>query len=104
MERLTEKDNIGAFHYRLKRKHKSNEFNDYDAFFDYHMAVKRLGELEDLLEPIPADEWHEDDGDVIWWKFPIDEPPYLGSPLDKKFRFDYYTHFTRFLIPLGYGG
>ena len=103
MKRLTQKDNIGAFRYSLKRENKSNEFNDYDAFFDYHMAVKRLGELEDLFEPIPAEEWHEDDGDVIWWKFPIEEPPYLGSPLDEKFIFDYYTHFTRFLIPLGYG-
>lgn len=103
MKRLTQKDNIGAFHYSLKRKAKSNEFNDYDAFFDYHMAVKRFGELEDLFEPIPAEEWHEDDGDVIWWKFPIEEPPYLGSPLDEKFTFDYYTHFTRFTIPLGYG-
>lgn len=102
MERLTQKDNIGVFQYSLKRKNKSNEFNDYDAFFDYHMAVKRLGELEDSLEPIPADEWHEDDGDVIWWKFPIEEPPYIGSPLYEKFPLDYYTHFTRLLLPLGY--
>ena len=30
----------------------------------------------------PLSEWHEDIGDVLWWKFPIDEPPYVGSPLD----------------------
>lgn len=31
--------------------------------------------------PRPLDEWHEDIGDVLWWKFPITEPPYVGSPL-----------------------
>lgn len=30
----------------------------------------------------PIDEWHEDLGDVLWWKFPVDEPPYVGTPLD----------------------
>lgn len=49
-ERLTEKS-IGCFKYILKdHKPKAGEFNDYDAFFDYSMAVKRLGELEDKIE------------------------------------------------------
>lgn len=100
MKRLTQKDSIGAFQYSLKRESKPNEFNDYDAFFDYHMAVKRLGELEDLLEPIPAEEWNEDDGDVVWWRLPVEEPPYIGSPLCDDFTFDYYTHFTRLGMPL----
>lgn len=30
----------------------------------------------------PISEYHEDMGDVLWWKFPIVEPPYVGSPLD----------------------
>jgi hypothetical protein len=30
----------------------------------------------------PISEYHEDMGDVLWWKFPIDEPPYCGSPRD----------------------
>ena len=29
----------------------------------------------------PIDEYHEDMGNVLWWKFPIEEPPYVGSPL-----------------------
>ncbi len=33
-------------------------------------------------EPRPLSEWHEDIGDVLWWRFPIEEPPYVGSPLD----------------------
>lgn len=49
-KRLTEKT-IGCFQYDLKDfKHKVDEFNDYDAFFSYSMAVKRLGELEDKIE------------------------------------------------------
>jgi hypothetical protein len=30
----------------------------------------------------PLSEWHEDIGPVLWWKFPVDEPPYVGTPLD----------------------
>lgn len=46
-ERLTEKSS-GCFKYDLKDfKHKVGEFNDYDAFFAYNMAIKRLGELEE---------------------------------------------------------
>ena len=51
-ERLTEKS-YGVFKYDLKGfKHKNGEFNDYDAFFAYNMAVKRLGELEDEHESL----------------------------------------------------
>jgi hypothetical protein len=30
----------------------------------------------------PLSEWHEDMGPKLWWRFPIEEPPYCGSPLD----------------------
>ena len=52
MERLTEKT-VGCFEYALK-DHKAipGEFGTYDAYFDYSMAVKRLGHYEDTgLEP-----------------------------------------------------
>ena len=45
----------------------------------------------------PLEEWHEDYGDVLWWKFPIEEPPYVGSPLDMAWP-GYHTHWT--LIPM----
>lgn len=49
-ERLT-KETVGSFGYDLKDfEHKPKEFNDYDAFYAYKMAVKRLGELEDKIE------------------------------------------------------
>jgi len=36
----------------------------------------------DLHRPRPFCDWHEDRGDVLWWRIPISEPPYLGTPLD----------------------
>jgi len=48
MKRLTE-PTIGCFSYDLKDfKHKIGEFNDYDAFYAYSMALRRLGFYEDL--------------------------------------------------------
>ena len=41
----------------------------------------------------PLEEWHEDYGDVLWWKFPIEEPPYVGSPLCSDWP-EYHTHWT----------
>ena len=49
-KRLT-RQSVDNFKYCLKdHKAKTGEFSDYDAFFDYSMAVKRLGELEDKIE------------------------------------------------------
>ena len=33
-------------------------------------------------KPRPLEEWHEGLGDVLWWKFPVNEPPYVGTPND----------------------
>lgn len=99
MERLTRKA-LGCFEYSLKdHKPKIGGFGDYDTFFDYSMAVRRLGKLEDSLEPKPIEEWHEDDGDCLWWKFPIEEAPYCGSPLDEDWP-GYHTHFTKVIEPI----
>lgn len=40
--------------------------------------------------------WHEDIGDVLWWKFPVQEAPWVGTPNDDCWT-DTYTHFT--LLP-----
>lgn len=75
--------------------------------------------------PKRLDEWTEEDGDVLWWVFPIEEAPYCGSPKDcghtvemrhyvmvdgqrevKTVRTDvggwpgYHTHWTRFELPI----
>ena len=47
MDRLTEKT-VGCFQYALKdHKAEVGEFGTYEAFFDYSVAVKKLGEYED---------------------------------------------------------
>lgn len=45
-----------------------------------------------------AEKWHEDIGPVLWWDFPVEEPPYCGTPLDDDFP-KYKTHFTELHIP-----
>jgi hypothetical protein len=57
---------------------------------------------EDVNDPKPIDQWGEDYGDCLWWSFPIDEPPYCGTPLDYEFP-DHVTHFTRFIVPQAEG-
>lgn len=51
----------------------------------------------------PLEEWGEDNGDVLWWKFPIEEPPYAGSPLDAAWP-GYHTHWTPIPMPPGKDG
>jgi hypothetical protein len=59
----------------------------------------KLADYEDMVEPKPIEEWDEDYGDCLWWSFPIEEPPYCGTPLDCNFP-DHVTHFTRIIIPV----
>lgn len=46
----------------------------------------------------PLEEWHEDLGNQLWWKFPIDEPPYCGHPRDTDWP-GYHTHWTPIPLP-----
>lgn len=41
----------------------------------------------------PRAEWHEEIGDVLWWRFPIEEAPYCGTPMHGDFP-EYCTHWT----------
>ena len=64
-------------------------------------APRAAAEAEEGWRPKarPLDEWHEDFGDVLWWRFPVDEPPYVGTPLDTDWP-GYHTHWTDIPIPL----
>lgn len=55
-------------------------------------------EPEDMLNAKPLKDWYEEYGDCLWWSFPVEEPPYCGTPLDCDFP-DHVTHFTRLVIP-----
>lgn len=41
----------------------------------------------------PKKEWHEDYGHVVWWKFPVEEPSWIGTPNDDDWP-GYHTHWT----------
>lgn len=61
--------------------------------------IDRLETTEKQAEARTVDEWHEDFGDVLWWTFPVNEPPYCGSPMDMDWP-DYHTHWTPIVTPL----
>lgn len=44
-------------------------------------------------EARPLDEWHEDMGAVTWWRFPVEEAAWIGTPLDSDWP-GYHTHWT----------
>lgn len=50
----------------------------YEAYCDE--VEKRAVQPDHRARPLS--EWHEDMGPMLWWRFPIEEPPYVGTPLD----------------------
>lgn len=66
MDRLTEKA-PGCFQYSLK-DHKSvpGEFGTYDAFYDYSMAVKKLGAYEDAEQAGQLVIFPCKVGEIVW--------------------------------------
>lgn len=63
-------------------------------------AEGEASDLASLTTPRPLDEWDESDGAVLWWRFPIEEPPYAGTLLDDDFP-HYVTHWTPIPVPRG---
>lgn len=59
--------------------------------------MKKIDEPQKAIAQL-AEKWHEDIGPVLWWDFPVEEPPYCGTPLDDDFP-KYKTHFTELRIP-----
>ena len=65
----------------------------------YEFADCLLANGVTVQEPVrPLEEWWEAYGDVLWWKFPSEEPPYVGSPLDENWP-GYHTHWTPIPLP-----
>jgi len=55
-------------------------------------AVGLQADFDRLHTPRPFDDWHEDIGNVLWWSFPISEPPFSGTPHDDDYPFDFDDH------------
>lgn len=43
-------------------------------------------------------EYNDDFGAVLWWRFPVDEPPYVGAPYCDDWP-GYHTHWTPIDVP-----
>ncbi|MEN1942691.1 hypothetical protein WCE55_02365 [Luteimonas sp. MJ293] len=60
----------------------------------YSLEVASLSQQPAAVDGArPLDDWHEDDGPVVWWKLPVDEPAWIGTPLDSDWP-EYHTHWT----------
>lgn len=46
------------------------------------MTIMQSTDLRELLTLRPIADWHDDNGPVLWWSPPINEPPYVGTPHD----------------------
>lgn len=59
----------------------------------YEIEAARCVQIHDFhrytLRSIKS--WHEDDGDVIWFRLPIEEAPWCGTPFDSNWP-GYHTH------------
>ncbi len=60
---------------------------------------ERTSVLRAELVARPLRVWHEDIGDVLWWSYPICEPPWVGSPLCEDWP-GYHTHWTPLVRPV----
>lgn len=58
-------------------------------------AAKEFGALT-IAHPL--EQWSESDGPVLWWAFPVTEPPFSGTPLDSDWP-GHQTHWTRIPTP-----
>ena len=57
------------------------------------------GIFEEIYDPKPFHLYHEDMGPKLWWRFPIEEPPFVGTPLDTDWP-GHHTHFTAIIKPM----
>ena len=69
--------------------------NCFTERFADHLIVNGVTVQESAR---PLEEWHEDYGPVLWWKFPVEEEPSVGSPLDAEWP-AYHTHWTPITVP-----
>lgn len=58
------------------------------------MRPREVSPLGLLTTPRYITEWSEDDGQCLWWHFPVEEAPYVGSPLDTDFDEHWHTWWT----------
>ena len=74
-------------------------YADHQRFIDQRRELAETQTREQKLKVARSiEEWHEDYGVALWWTFPIEEPPYCGSPLNSEWP-GYHTHWTPIVEP-----
>lgn len=79
--------------------------NPEDAAHYIAQLLAENGRLQESSRPRPLSEWTEADGVVLWWKFPVTEPPWVGVlPCDPHVAHNigwpgYHTHWTPIVAP-----
>jgi hypothetical protein len=69
-----------------------------------YLDAAQTAELRDALNTLAAPvaltrlAWTADMGNVFWWAFPVEQAPYVGTPLDEAFP-EHCTHWTPLIIP-----
>jgi hypothetical protein len=77
-----------------------NVYPDVDTVCDsIREIIRERDSYVDRLLTRERESWHEEDGVVLWWTLPLNEPPYVGTPLDDDFP-EYVTHWTPLILPL----
>lgn len=66
---------------------------------DHDTCQRQAAAYKELMTVRPELDWCEEMGNVLWWKFPIQEPPYCGTPLDDDWPEDH-TDWTPLPCPL----
>ena len=61
-------------------------------------AIAESLALDEMTIVRPQAAWLGSDGPVLWWKLPVTEPPYLGTPRDDGWPGDH-THWTPLPTP-----
>ncbi len=62
------------------------------------LLIERWNRRSRVTPAKPRSWYHEDFGPVLWWRFPINEPPYVGTPHDDDWP-GYHTHWTLIDVP-----
>ena len=73
-----------------------NQCVDPSADTIEHHPDTKAGQAAKVARPL--DEWHEDIGAVLWWRFPVDEAPWCGTPNSDEWP-HYHTHWTPLVVP-----
>jgi hypothetical protein len=62
---------------------------------DWYQAIHQARQALAPEVAISGEQYHEDDGPVLWWRFPVmdGEQPWVGTPNDCDWP-GYHTHFT----------